>query len=243
MGFYKISAYLFIVCMMSACYSVDSVSDGSNTNSSNIPGDTVLGDTSDLTVNADDAVATEVIADTEDSCREPALPAELDCFEGGDIDNNCAVDDDCAVGGQGADVCAAASADMVTTCEWTGPPREDIPCHCGCVDNSCVWYIERCKQPDDANGQWFAVTVEGKNIDCEGGWNVQFADDNLDQVATLLDSGGFGTYVAYHLPEAYQQPGLSIEVRIAKQKSSWWCTALGPGYEHLVVVEARLESR
>lgn len=63
-------------------------------------------------------------------------------FEGIGLDNACAADADCVIGGCSGEVCAAEGA--FTTCEGLpyGPSGA-----CGCVAGQCVWHRDSCTDP------------------------------------------------------------------------------------------------
>ena len=78
---------------------------------------------------------------------EPALEARraaigpqdplYDRVEGTAVENRCATDDQCFVGGCSGEVCSA-EATVTTTCELVKWPP--AAASCGCVEGSCIWY-------------------------------------------------------------------------------------------------------
>ena len=86
----------------------------------------------------------------------------------------------------------------------------------------------------------FEAEVLGINMDC-GIPAVRFTGniDRVNGIAGYQSSGSI--YIAKNLPAELQTEGLSIVIKIRKIQDSELgaCTAMGPGYPWIYVVEAR----
>ncbi|MCA9558409.1 MAG: hypothetical protein KC583_07595, partial [Myxococcales bacterium] len=92
-------------------------------------------------------------------------------FEGSEIPNACASDDDCVASGCSGEVCAALAVD--TTCDVLPNLPQGA---CGCVNGECLWYRDSCGGGCEADA------------DADGICDV--ADDtcNLDDTVVLCDA-------------------------------------------------------
>jgi hypothetical protein len=93
-------------------------------------------------------------------------------------------------------------------------------------------------EDDEYNTSHFNVTVFGQGLDC-GDLFLIDVNNNIEELFKITNQEGWARCYAYGLAEEYKVPGLNllVELRAPTNDEFRPCTAMGPGYPWVTVVE------
>lgn len=86
----------------------------------------------------------------------------------------------------------------------------------------------------------FEVVIAGRGMDCRLPL-IDFKEEDLARLGKITGSADGNRYYAYDLNESFDDIGQTITINVRKTKSSEFspCTAFGPAYPWVTVLETK----
>jgi hypothetical protein len=106
---------------------------------------------------------------------------------------------------------------------------------------TCSENTDKLSGDNDEKTEQFEVEVIGPDLDC-GLWLIEFRDIDLSRLKKITETYNSSIFEAHNLDQEFKQQNIELLVYVRKTRDNELtpCTALGPSYPWITIVEAHI---